>query len=59
MLFLRNEPGDKAVILTFVPLVVAEETPTWGQGTGRAQRASELGGQSLEFRRAEAARDQV
>lgn len=39
--------------------VFVEETLTRDQGTGRAQRASELAGQSLEFRRAEAARVQV
>lgn len=57
--FLRNEQRDRAVCLKIVYPVFVEETLTRGQGTGRAQRASELAGQSLEFRRAEAARVQV
>lgn len=48
--------GNKAVSLKIGPPVFEEETLTWGQGTDRAQRASELGEQSVEFGRAEAAR---
>lgn len=59
VMFLRHGWRNKAVSLKVVPLVCVEGTLPQGQGAGRAQRASELKGQSLEFGRAEAARVQV